>query len=116
MTTSGTTFKLTEIVLIPFPFTDLSTLKKRPVLIITNPDRFNDFMAIPLTSQEGHESSVKLFKDDLIKGELPKSSWIRTDKIFTFNTEIIIGRIAELKTDTFIDIKNNVCTSLGCCK
>jgi mRNA interferase MazF len=114
--TSGTSFKPTEIVLIPFPFTDLSALKRRPVLILTAPDRFNDFMGIPLTSQNKHENSINLLKSDLLKGELPKSSWVRTDKIFTFNTEIIIGRIAQLKTEVFANIKNNVCTSLGCCE
>ncbi|WDN90529.1 hypothetical protein BuS5_03500 [Desulfosarcina sp. BuS5] len=36
--------KPSEIIGIPFPFTDLSTRKRRSVLVLTNPDRRGDFI------------------------------------------------------------------------
>ncbi len=39
-----------DIVLIPFPFSDLSTSKRRPVLALTSPDRHGDFIAVGITS------------------------------------------------------------------
>lgn len=113
---SGTMLKPTEIVLIPFPFTDLTATKKRPVLVIKETDKLNDFLCIPLTSQDNHINSVLLTNDDLIKGSLPKSSWVRTDKIFTFNAEIIVGRIGQLNETTFAKIKRLVCKHLACCE
>jgi mRNA interferase MazF len=41
-----------DIVLIPFPYSDLSSTKKRPVVVITAPDRFGDFIAAGVTSVE----------------------------------------------------------------
>ncbi len=43
---SGTMFERGELVLIPHPFTDLSARKRRPVLILTNPDQHGDFIAL----------------------------------------------------------------------
>ena len=37
--------KSSDIVLIPFPFSDLSHQKRRPVLLFTAPDTFGDFLA-----------------------------------------------------------------------
>ncbi|MGB4913535.1 MAG: hypothetical protein WBO95_15695 [Candidatus Dechloromonas phosphoritropha] len=38
-----------SVVLIPFPFSDLSASKRRPVLMLTAADARSDFIAMPLT-------------------------------------------------------------------
>jgi mRNA interferase MazF len=113
--TSGIMLKPTEIVLIPFPFTNLTAVKKRPVLVIKASDKVNDFLCVPLTSQNSHENSVLLADEDLVKGTLVKPSWVRVDKIFTFNMEIVVGRIAELNETSFSKIKQLICQNLECC-
>jgi hypothetical protein len=40
-----------DLLLVPFPFTDLSAAKRRPVLALTAPDTYGDFMALPVTSR-----------------------------------------------------------------
>lgn len=45
------TFERGDLVLIPFPFTDLSALKRRPVLALTAADAFGDFVGVPVTSR-----------------------------------------------------------------
>src|SRR3989338_9546328 len=85
-----TSYKRGDVVLIPFPFTDLSTVKQRPALIVSS-DVFNsenpDMIAIGITSK------VALYRDEpgtyLITGReqssagLPKESAIRAGKIVT---------------------------------
>ena len=39
-----------DLVLIPFPFSDLNTTKKRPVLVLTKPDHHGDFVGLAVTS------------------------------------------------------------------
>lgn len=41
-----------DLVLIPFPYSDLNAAKKRPVLVLTAPDRHGDFIALAVTSAQ----------------------------------------------------------------
>ncbi|MGA8147205.1 MAG: hypothetical protein WB870_06450 [Gallionellaceae bacterium] len=65
-----------DIVQIPFPFSDLTHQKCRPVLLLTAPDAFGDFLAAAVTSQAGHDDAIALQDDDIVEGHLPKTSWI----------------------------------------
>ena len=73
-----------DLALIPFPYSDLTAYKKRPVLALTGPDRHGDFIALAVTSVEQTEKGLSLTASDLCEGVLPKPSWIRLDKVFTF--------------------------------
>jgi mRNA interferase MazF len=73
--------QVAEIVLIPFPFTDLTTQKKRPILIISEVDENNDFIALAITSKQKENNVVHLTNQQLTTGSLPKESRIRTDKV-----------------------------------
>ena len=87
-----------DIVLVPFPFTDLVTVKKRPALIIS-PKEYNihgDYVIAFITSNI--HSELK-FCDYLIqnwkKTGLPKPSLIRM-KFVTIDSSIIIKQIGRL--------------------
>ena len=87
-----------ELLLIPFPFTDLSASKRRPVLALTTADGWGDFIALPVTSRPQTEHAVALTSTDLISGSLPTSSWIRTNRVVTLNRNLVvkaIGRVSE---------------------
>lgn len=47
-----------DIVLLPFPFTDLSAVKKRPVLVLSDEDSLGDFLALAITSQSSRPSAL----------------------------------------------------------
>jgi len=90
-------FESGSIVLIPFPFSDSKSQKRRPVLMLTAPDGFGDFIGLAITSKGYHANAVTLVQDGLEEGILPKSSWIRTDKVFTLSDSFIVsavGRVA----------------------
>jgi len=44
-----------DLLLIPFPFTDLSVAKRRPVLVLTGADAYGDFIALLVTSRPQSE-------------------------------------------------------------
>lgn len=92
------TFERGELLLIPFPFTDLSATKRRPVVALTAPDHYGDFIGLAVTSRTHHAEVVAISIDDLVSGSLPAASWIRTDRVVTLNASLVtksIARIAE---------------------
>ncbi|PKN31011.1 MAG: growth inhibitor [Deltaproteobacteria bacterium HGW-Deltaproteobacteria-21] len=103
-----------ELVAIPFPFTDLKTRKRRPVLVITPPDRHDDFIGIAVTSVRTDKLSVPIDEKSLASGRLPKPSWVRCDKIFTLRQEDVVGNYGALKDDVFSEVRRVMCINLGC--
>lgn len=91
-------FERGDLLIVPFPFSDLSTTKRRPVLALTGPDSYGDFIALPVTSRPQREHGLPLIDSDLVTGRLPAPSWIRTDRIVTLNSTLVtkqVGRVAD---------------------
>ncbi|MFZ0791309.1 MAG: hypothetical protein WAM94_16990 [Chromatiaceae bacterium] len=66
----------------PFPFTDLSAIKRRPVLVLKASNAQGDFLAVQITSQMSYRPAVRLTAEDFDLGGLPKESIVRPDKVF----------------------------------
>jgi mRNA interferase MazF len=83
-----------DLLLVPYPFSDLSATKRRPVLVLTTPDRYGDFIALPVTSRQQTEHGLPLAASDLASGcELDTH-----DRIVTLNISLVVktvGRISE---------------------
>lgn len=87
---STTTYKQGDVVLVSFPFTDLTSAKKRPALVLS-PDVFNrlneDLVLAAITSQiTEDESGFLLGQNDFVGGELPRKSMIKLGKMFTIHS------------------------------
>ena len=106
---SGTKYEQGEIVLAPFPFTDLSMTKQRPVLIISNDsynDKTQDLVTCGITSNpKNTDFSVLITNKDLINGELPVESRIKIDKLFTLSQSVIKKKLGKIKIDVFEKVK-----------
>ena len=93
-----------DIILVPFPFTDLSTNKKRPALVIS-PNQYNKSWEVVIAFITSNLSSKPRMGDYKIrawqKAGLPKPSLIRM-RFATIDKSIIIKKIGEL---TEIDIE-----------
>jgi len=101
-----------DIVLLPFPFSDLKREKVRPALVISN-NTFNkksdDCIMIPLTTVIKNEHySIIINQKDLSSGKLLKSSRIRVDKIFSIDKNIISMKIGVIKESILEKIKSEI--------
>ncbi len=94
MMQNGTMPNQGEIVLIPVPFTDLSSQKRRPVIVISNTEynrRSRDMIVVAVTSNPILvPNSFGLNNDDLTSGKLNKPSVVRADKIYTLEQTLIV--------------------------
>ena len=101
-----------DIVLIPIPFTDLESYKKRPALIISNNDynkKNEDIVVVAITSNiESRDFTIVLTNDDLEEGFLKVASMIRVDKIYTLNKSIVLKIFGRVKPAIFLKIKDQL--------
>jgi len=95
-----------DVVVIPFPFSDLSQNKKRPAFVLANLHG-DDLILCQITSKKvADEYSVEMSNDDFEVGSLIKASNVRTNKLFTADKSIILykaGVLKKSKTQRIID-------------
>jgi len=86
-------YKKGDIVIIGFPFSELSSTKKRPALIISNDtvNKTGDYLMVQVTSKIRNDTlSLPINKTDFVNGnELPLQSCIRRHKILLLNESLI---------------------------
>jgi len=109
---SGIIYKQGDIILIPFPFTDLSGSKKRPAMILSK-QKYNkvsdDFILCGITSNlKNRMFSILITKKDLEEGFIPKKSIIKTNKIFSLKQNLSIKKIGKVKKTVIDDVKNEL--------
>ena len=107
---STTPYKKWDIILIPFPFTDLSAPKKRPALIIS-PDENNtglDIVIALITSNIEVKSKMGDYQiQEWEKANLPKPSLIRM-KFATIDKTIIIKQLGRLSSKDIDNYKQEL--------
>ncbi len=85
--TFGMNYDQGDIVLMPYPYPDLSSSKKRPALVISNslfnPKQEDLITCLITTNLEQDSHSVIIDSKDLVIGSLPAKSKIKPYRIFT---------------------------------
>ena len=90
-----------EVVLVPFPFTDLSATKVRPAVCLTDAGR-GDWVLCQITSNAyGDPAAVPLDAPDFASGGLLTASFARPGKLFTGNGSLMVRSVGKL-TDAAI--------------
>lgn len=88
-----------DVVVVPFPFSDLSASKKRPALIVATL-RGNDKILCQITSvARTDEYSITLRNQDFKQGRLPHESVIRPNRLFTADNSIILYKAGSVNTN-----------------
>jgi mRNA interferase MazF len=89
-----------DVVVLPFPFSDLSANKKRPALVIASPQTYDDLILCMITSTSAKDgSAIPLTADDFDDGRLPHDSNIRPNRLFTADATIILSAAGRLSAD-----------------
>lgn len=116
MMTSGMSVNQRDIILVPFPYSDMSQTKKRPSIIVSNKN-FNsnsrDVICCAITSNpRNYNKSVEITNGDLDSGELRYDSRVKPTKIFTLDKKKIIKKMAKLNITKSKEIIENLNKSI----
>ncbi len=81
-----------DVIVAPFPYSNLTTSKKRPALVIA-PLEGNDVISCQITSKaKGDNYAIPLVNADFKSGSLHQDSFIRPNRLFTADSRIILYR------------------------
>ena len=83
-----------DIVLIPFPFTDMTGNKKRPALILASGSL--DVTVCFISTQLHWQDSTDLLLQPGITNGLKKPSLVRIGKIATIDKALVIGKLGNI--------------------
>lgn len=96
------------VVLISFPFSDLSNSKLRPAVVLADAER-GDFILCQVTSKSyADKRVVEITNESFSSGSLRISSYARPAKLFTANQSLIKAEVGKLTDDAFEKVINAV--------
>ena len=85
-----------DIVVVPFPFSDLSSSKKRPALVLVS-SKGDDLILCQITSRNVRDDiAIIIEQTDIEDGSLNMTSNARPNKLFTADEHIIAYRVGKL--------------------
>jgi len=97
-----------DIVVLPFPYTDSSGVKKRPAVVIATLRGNNVILAQVTTNQRSDEDLIPLKKKDFASGSLSSDSFIMVSLIFTTDVSRIEYKAGKLKQEKIKEIQNKL--------
>lgn len=100
-----------EVVVVPFPFTDRATTKRRPALVLSAEafNRHGHCVLAMITSAAHHAWPGDTFLEDVTRAGLKTPSLVRM-KLFTLDNRFISRRVGSLgaadRTDVATQLRN----------
>ena len=105
-------YKRGDIVLVKFPFTTLLKSKKRPVLVIKSENEYGDFVCFQITSKSTQSKLRAVVDTDILEGNLKLQSYVKYDKCFTLNSELVDKKLAAVNTSLMEKLKILFCNEI----
>ena len=92
------------VVLVPFPFSDLSQAKLRPAIVLADVGRDDWILCQIPSTPYGDPRATPLADDNFATGSLRVASYARPGKLFTAHRRLMVTRVGQLKPQAFQNI------------
>ena len=97
-----------DVVIVPFPFSDLSQAKRRPALVVAKLTG-DDLILCQITSQAVSDSyAIAVTNADFSNGGLNRNSNIRPNRLFTADKGIILYKAGQLKAEKLKEVIDKI--------
>jgi mRNA interferase MazF len=102
------TFAVGQVIVFPFPFSNLERNKFRPALLLASVGR-GDWLVCQITSNAySDKRAIEINNKDFVSGSLQRVSYVRSGKLFTAHEIIFSGFAGQLSTEKFLEIREAV--------
>lgn len=93
-----------DVVVVPFPFSDLTQAKRRPALVVAELEG-DDLILCQITSQQVRDTSaMPLGDEDFETGSLKQRSNVRPNRLFTADRQIVLYKAGQLKREKLVEV------------
>src|SRR5258708_1753378 len=96
-----------EVVVLPFPFSDLSDSKRRPALVLAELNG-DDVILCMITRSQRDSDSIPVSDADFSSGKLNQLSHIRANRLFTADSNLIYYSAGQLKPHKIQEVVDKV--------
>jgi len=94
-----------DVVVLPFPQTNLQTGKRRPALVVVDLPG-DDLILCQITSQVRSDGfSISLTSSDFQSGQLAQDSYIRSQRLFTVEKSVILHTVGQISASKQTEVK-----------
>jgi mRNA interferase MazF len=101
-------FAAGQVIVLPFPFSDLSRSKHRPALLLAEAGR-GDWIACQITSNPYSDArAVEITSADFIAGSLQRASYARPGKLFTAHETLFASVAGTLQSEVLARVRESV--------
>lgn len=101
-------FTAGQVVIVHFPFSDLTASKLRPAVVLADAGR-GDWILCQITSKSyGDDKAIPLDTPDFARGTLHLASYVRPGKLFTAHSSLVAGDAGELQPGKFSVVRQAV--------
>ena len=103
-----------QIVLTPFPFTNLAGTKLRPVLLLKKSSNIHDDWLVCMVSSQIHQSEQGLdeiitqAEVDFSASGLKVTSVLRLSRLAVLSSELMVGSIGQISDSRLSEVKNRL--------
>lgn len=96
-----------DVVILPYPFVDVLTSKKRPALVVAT-FKYNVILCKITTKSDIQEFSIPISSEDFEKGGLNLASIVQTNIMFTLDKSVILYKAGKLRNKTFGEVRKSL--------
>ena len=100
------------VILVRFPFSDLSRTKLRPAVVLADAGRGDCILCQVTSKPYGDPRAIKLEDASFAAGSLRATSYARPGKLFTASGDLIVAKVGKLNPESFGLIIDSVVTLL----
>jgi len=103
-----TVYKRRDVILVPFPFSDLSYSKKRPALVLVDIHEKDELICMMLTSSLSIDHKVDISIKNIDLAGLPKPTVAKISRLFTLKQSLVIKKLGIIEKEEYVDIVNRL--------